>query len=76
MKASTACPKVQGGQPAQSIGRDLNNAMLYASNTLKQFGDEFVSVEHLLLAIVHGSDETSKLLKDAGLTEKELNSCY
>ncbi len=65
-------PKVQGGQPAQSISRDLNNALLYANNTLKQFGDEFVSVEHLLLALLHGSDETAKMLKDAGLTEKGL----
>ncbi len=65
-------PKVQGGQPAQSIGRDLNNALLYASSTLKQFGDEFVSVEHLLLALLHGNDETAKILKDNGLTEKNL----
>ncbi len=42
------------------------------ATTLKQFSDEFVSVEHLLLAILHGSDNTSKLLKDAGLTEKGL----
>ncbi len=43
-------PKVSGGvQPAQSIGRDANNAILRAGNTLKQFGDEFVSVEHLLI---------------------------
>ncbi len=65
-------PKVQGGQPAQSISRDLNNVLLYANNTLKQFGDEFVSVEHLLLALLHGNDDTAKLLKDAGLTEKGL----
>ena len=67
-------PKVQGGQPAQSIERDLNNAMLYANSTLKQFGDEFVSVEHLLLALLHGNDETAKILKDNGLTEKNLVS--
>ena len=65
-------PKMQGGQPAQSIGRDLNNMLLYANSTLKQFGDEFVSVEHLLLALLHGNDDTAKLLKDAGLTEKGL----
>lgn len=66
-------PKVQGGgQPAQSISRDLNNVLLYANSTLKQFGDEFVSVEHLLLALLHGNDDTAKILKDAGLTEKNL----
>src|ERR1700712_5270414 len=66
-------PKVSGGaQPAQAIGRDANNVILRAPNTLKQFNDEFVSVEHLLLAIVNGSDNTAKLLKDTGLTEKGL----
>jgi ATP-dependent Clp protease ATP-binding subunit ClpB len=65
-------PKASGGEPAQLIGRDLNNALLRANASLKQFGDEFVSVEHLLLGLVHGSDDTAKLLKDAGLTEKDL----
>ncbi len=65
-------PKVQGGHPAQSMSREMNNVLLYATNSLKPFGDEFVSVEHLLLALLHGSDETAKLLKDAGLTEKGL----
>jgi ATP-dependent Clp protease ATP-binding subunit ClpB len=61
-------PKVSGGEPAQTISRDLNNAVLRTSSDLKQFGDEFVSVEHLLLGLVQGSDNTAKLLKDAGLT--------
>ncbi|MEO5595385.1 MAG: ATP-dependent chaperone ClpB [Chitinophagaceae bacterium] len=66
-------PKVNGGvAPAQAIGRDANNVILRVPNTLKQFGDEFVSVEHLLLAIINGSDSTAKLLKDTGLTEKGL----
>ncbi|MEP7279736.1 MAG: ATP-dependent chaperone ClpB [Bacteroidota bacterium] len=66
-------PKVSGGvAPAQAIGRDANNVILRASNALKQFGDEFVSVEHLLLAIINGSDSVAKLLKEAGLTEKGL----
>ena len=64
-------PKASG-EPAQVIGRDLNNALLRANASLKQFGDEFVSVEHLLLGLVHGNDDTAKLLKDAGLTEKGL----
>src|ERR1700743_3230370 len=65
-------PKVSGGEPAQSISRELNNAVLRAGSDLKQFGDEFVSVEHLLLGLVQGSDNAAKLLKDAGLTEKGL----
>lgn len=65
-------PKVSSGEPAQSISRDMNNIILRAGSLLKTFGDEFVSVEHLLLAILQGNDNTAKLLKDAGLTEKGL----
>ena len=66
-------PKVSGdAQPAQSISRDANNMILRAGNTLKQFGDEFVSVEHLLIALIQGNDNTARLLKDVGLTEKGL----
>jgi ATP-dependent Clp protease ATP-binding subunit ClpB len=65
-------PKVSAGEPAQVISRDLNNVLLRAAASLKTFGDEFVSVEHLLLAIVQGNDNAAKILKDAGLTEKGL----
>ena len=65
-------PKMGDGEPAQVISRDLNNVLLRAANTLKTFNDEFVSVEHLLLAIVQGNDNAAKILKDAGLTEKSL----
>jgi ATP-dependent Clp protease ATP-binding subunit ClpB len=71
-EAIARLPKVQGGEPAQSIGRDANNVILKAGNVLKTFGDEFVSVEHLLLAILQGNDNAAKLLKDGGLTEKGL----
>jgi ATP-dependent Clp protease ATP-binding subunit ClpB len=64
-------PKASG-EPAQVMGRDANNVVLRASNVLKQFGDEFVTPEHLLLSILQGSDNPAKLLKDAGLTEKSL----
>lgn len=64
--------KVQGTEPAQTISRDLNNIVLRSSANLKQFKDEFVSVEHLLLAILQVNDEAGKLLKDSGLTEKGL----
>ncbi len=61
-------------EPAQSLGREANQALLRAGSLLKGFGDEFVTPEHLLLAILQGSDQTSKLLKDAGLTEKGLTT--
>jgi len=67
-------PKIQSGDPAQMVSRELNNVILRAGTLLKQFNDEFVSVEHLLLALVMGNDNTAGLLKDNGLTEKGLTA--
>src|SRR5688572_18695766 len=64
-------PKASG-EAAQSVSRDANKIILQAGAVLKQFGDEFVTPEHLLLAIVQGNDNTAKLLKNSGLTEKGL----
>ncbi len=65
-------PKQGSGDPGQSISRDANNAVLRASTTLKEFGDEFVAPEHLLLSLLRGNDSVANLLKDAGLTDKGL----
>ncbi len=67
----TKLPKASG-DPAQQISRDANNVVLRAGAALKSFNDEFVTPEHLLLAIVQGNDEAARLLKNAGLTEKGL----
>ena len=60
------------GDAAQQISRDANNVVLRAGAALKQFGDEFVTPEHILLAIVQGNDAAAKLLKNAGLSENGL----
>ena len=65
-------PKMQGGEPAQMVSRDANNVILRAGAVIKQFGDEFITPEHLLLALVQGNDNTANLLKGFGLTEKGL----
>ncbi len=65
-------PKQTNGEAAQNIGRDLNTVLLKANAALKQFNDEFVSVEHLLIGLLQVNDDTAKMLKDAGLTEKGL----
>ena len=65
-------PKISSGEPAQNIGRDANSVVLRAGAVLKQFKDEFITPEHLLLAIVQGNDAAAKLLKNTGLTEKGL----
>ena len=65
-------PLINNGEPAQAVSRELNTVILKAGALLKTFNDEFVSVEHLLLALLHVNDNTSKILKDTGLTEKNL----
>jgi ATP-dependent Clp protease ATP-binding subunit ClpB len=62
------------GEAAQSISRDANNVVLRAGAALKKFNDEFITPEHLLLALVQGNDNTANLLKDSGLTEKGLEA--
>jgi ATP-dependent Clp protease ATP-binding subunit ClpB len=65
-------PKQGSGDAGQMLGRDANNTVLRSGAALKEFGDEFVSVEHVLLAILRGNDDAAKILKDSGLTEKAL----
>ena len=72
-EAVTKLPKVSG-EAGQNISRELNAAVLKAGSYLKEFGDEFVSLEHLLLGILSNNDATSNILKDAGLSEKNLKA--
>jgi ATP-dependent Clp protease ATP-binding subunit ClpB len=67
-----AYPKVQGGDPFFS--RDSNQVFQKANALLATFKDEFITVDHLLLAILAGSDKTASMLKDAGLKEKDLKA--
>ncbi len=66
-------PKVSGGG-GQYLSNSANQALSKAQSFLKEFGDEFVSVEHLLLGLLSAGDNTSTLLKDAGLNEKDLKA--
>ncbi len=66
-------PKISG-EGGQVMSRDTNNVLLRAGAAIKEFKDEFVSVEHLLLALLQGNDDTAKLLKDVGLTETGLKA--
>lgn len=70
-EAINKLPKT-GAEAAQMVSREANNVVLRAGAVLKQFGDEFITPEHLLLAIVQGNDNTARLLKEAGLNEKGL----
>ncbi|MBC35740.1 MAG: ATP-dependent chaperone ClpB [Bacteroidetes bacterium] len=62
-------PKVDSGQ--QYLSRKANEVLLKAQNFLKEFGDEYVSLEHLVLALLNVKDSVSHLLKDSGINEKE-----
>ena len=64
-------PRVSG-EAAQQISREGNTVILRAGAALSLFRDEFVTPEHLLLAVVQGEDAAGKLLKNAGLTESGL----
>ena len=63
-------PRVQGGQPY--LSGDTNNILQHAEDMSQKMGDQLVSVEPILLAIVAASTTASRILKDAGCTEKEM----
>lgn len=61
--------KVQGGQPY--VGQDLNKVLISAENELKVFGDEYVSVEHLFLAMIqHPNKAIKELFQEFGITRE------
>lgn len=64
-------PRVKG-DPAQQLSREANTLLLRAGACLSTFNDQFVTPEHLLLALVKGDDPVGKLLKNAGLSESGL----
>jgi ATP-dependent Clp protease ATP-binding subunit ClpB len=66
--------KQQTGEPASNVSRDLNSVLLKANAALKIFGDEFVTTEHLMIALLQVNDAVAKNLKDAGLTESGLTA--
>ena len=64
-------PRVQGGgQPY--LSNDTNQILINAEDTANKMGDEFVSVEPILLAILKGNSTAARILKDAGANEKDM----
>ncbi|WP_306639821.1 ATP-dependent chaperone ClpB [Sanyastnella coralliicola] len=64
--------KVEGGN--LQLSRTLNQSLIKATNMIKEFNDEYVSLEHLLLAILDSGDQASQVLKDHGVTKKNLKA--
>ena len=65
-------PKVSGGEPY--LSRDANEVLQKAVEVSKELGDEYVSLEAILLALLNVKSTVSTMLKDAGLTDKELRA--
>ena len=63
-------PKVQGGQPY--LSNEANQVLVKAQDTAQKMGDEFVSVEPILLALLTVNSTASRIMKDAGCTEKDM----
>ena len=71
-KILLSLPKVSGG--SQYLSTDANQMLVKSTQIANDMGDEFVSIEHLLLAMLKGKDTVATMLKDAGVTEKALQT--
>ncbi|MGQ7868503.1 ATP-dependent chaperone ClpB [Sunxiuqinia sp. sy24] len=65
-------PKVSGGE--QYLSANTNKALQKSIDISRKMGDEFVSVEHILMALLETGDTVSSLMKDSGVGRKELNA--
>jgi ATP-dependent Clp protease ATP-binding subunit ClpB len=59
-------PKVSGA-PNQTLSNSSSNTLMYAEKMMKEMGDEYVSVEHLILSLINNNDNVGNLMKDAGI---------
>ncbi len=71
-KEISSYPTVSGGNPY--LSQNSNAVVAKATGYLKEFKDEFISIEHLLLGILSAKNSASDLLKDSGITESALKS--
>ncbi|MCB0686397.1 MAG: AAA family ATPase, partial [Saprospiraceae bacterium] len=69
-KILTSQPTVSGGTPY--LTREVNGVLQKANALMKEFGDEYVSIELLLIALVETKDNIGQLLRDQGLNKKDL----
>lgn len=69
-KQLESLPRVSGGEPY--LSRESNEVLQKANQFASELGDQFVSVESMILALLTVNSTASKILKDAGMTEKEL----
>ncbi len=72
-KAIESFPRVEGSDK-QYLTNDSNKALAKAKKLLKDYGDEFISIELILLGILAGNDKASKIMKEVGVTQKGLKA--
>src|SRR5690606_15219854 len=65
-------PKVSGSNPY--LSNDATQALNKPTSYLKEFEDEYVAIEHILLGIVAGKEKVAALIKDSGFSEKRLKA--
>lgn len=65
-------PKVEGGQ--QYLSSNANKALSHSEKSAKNWKDDYVSLEHLIVGIFKGSDSVAQLLKDNGITQKSMEA--
>merc|ERR1712226_883508 len=68
-------PKVSGSG-SQYLSNSGQQSLIKANTYLKEFNDEFVTFEHLFLAILNGNDQVANLLKDAGVKSNEIIKAF
>ncbi len=71
-KALQSLPRVSGGEPY--LSRESNDVLLKAVDCAKKLGDEYVAIEAILMALLKVKSKVSTILKDAGVTEQELEA--
>lgn len=71
-KQLQSLPKVAGGQ--QYLSSNTSSSLQKAATYLKEYGDEYISLEHILLSILTSGDAVSQMLKDQGATEKDMKA--
>ena len=71
-KQISSLPKVSGGEPY--LSRTTNEVLLKAVDLAKEMGDEYVSIESMLLALLKVNSTVANMLKDAGVNEKDLKA--
>jgi len=67
-------PKVEGGDGKQHLTNDANKSLSRAKKMMKSYGDEFISLELILMGILQGKDQGARMMKDLGATEDGLKA--